>query len=164
MIQVYIILQGLVPARLVITIKCQIEITYLLHQQIASFYIAVSNKGTKETDDINRPNKTVECKECGKVFKWSRNLLAHVQLMHQREVRYRCRICPLTFLRRKSYIKHHKSKHSEAPEPWCKVSWYINIFINNFKVEHFKFTNLFYFQKYLMFNEFNILWRSGRNS
>ena len=75
--------------------------------------------------------KPVECKECGKVFKWGRNLLAHVQLMHQREVRYRCKICPLTFLRRKSYIKHHRSKHSEAPETWCKVSRDFNPILYN---------------------------------
>ena len=80
-------------------------------------------------------SKPVECKECGKVFKWGRNLLAHVQLMHQREVRYRCKICPLTFLRRKSYIKHHRSKHSEAPETWCKVSMSFNpILYNRYRI------------------------------
>ena len=91
---------------------------------ITAFIITLDQgNGTKEEMETKEKviTKPVECKECGKVFKWGRNLLAHVQLMHQREVRYRCKICPLTFLRRKSYIKHHRSKHSEAPETWCKV-------------------------------------------
>ena len=65
--------------------------------------------------------ESVQCKECGKKFKWHRNLLAHIQLVHQKEVRYRCKNCPLTFLRKKPYIKHHKAKHADAPETWCKV-------------------------------------------
>ena len=92
--------------------------------------------------ETERESKPVECKECGKTFKWSRNLLAHVQLMHQREVRYRCKICPLTFLRRKSYIKHHKSKHSEAPETWCKVR---SSLINSNKGLYFRILYFYYF-------------------
>lgn len=70
--------------------------------------------------------KSISCSECGKFFKWERNLLAHVQLHHQpEEVRHRCKYCPLTFLKKKSYINHHKSKHSEKQATWCKV---INIY------------------------------------
>ena len=61
------------------------------------------------------------CDECGKEFKWRRNLLAHLQLYHQKERRHRCRFCPLTFLQRKSYIKHQRSKHPKQPPTWCEV-------------------------------------------
>jgi hypothetical protein len=65
--------------------------------------------------------RALECKDCGKEFKWHRNLLAHINLNHQREVRYRCKNCPLTFLKKKAFMNHHRDKHLEAPEPWCKL-------------------------------------------
>ena len=40
-------------------------------------------------------------------------------------MRYRCRLCPLTFLRKKSYIKHHQGKHADSPETWCKFCFEI---------------------------------------
>ena len=50
-----------------------------------------------------------------------RNLLAHINLNHQREIRYRCKNCPLTFLKKKAFIYHHREKHKEAVEPWCTL-------------------------------------------
>jgi uncharacterized membrane protein YecN with MAPEG domain len=47
----------------------------------------------------------------------------------QREIRYRCRQCPLTFLRKKSYIKHHEGKHPDVPAPWCKVRGYVHMYL-----------------------------------
>ena len=64
----------------------------------------------------------LDCKECGKQFQWHRNLLAHVSLHHhQREIRYRCKNCPLTFLKKKAFIMHHRERHKEAVEPWCSL-------------------------------------------
>ena len=68
-------------------------------------------------------NQSLDCKECGKQFQWHRNLLAHMTLFHQREVRYRCKNCPLTFLKKKAFIVHHRDKHSQAPEPWCGLCY-----------------------------------------
>ena len=61
------------------------------------------------------------CQECGRRFKWARNLLAHLQLHHQAEKRYRCKHCPLTFLKPRTYVRHHQTKHGDKPETWCKV-------------------------------------------
>ena len=63
--------------------------------------------------------QTLECKECGKQFQWHRNLLAHINLNHQREIRYWCKNCPLTFLKKKAFIYHHiREKHREAVKSW----------------------------------------------
>ena len=67
--------------------------------------------------------QSLECKECGKQFQWHRNLLAHINLNHVREIRYRCKNCPLTFLKKKSFILHHREKHKEAIEPWCSLCY-----------------------------------------
>ena len=66
----------------------------------------------------------VECQECDKRFKWRRNLLAHVLVYHPTETRYRCRFCPLTFLKKPLYFKHHCNKHSDKPKTWCTVRKY----------------------------------------
>ena len=47
--------------------------------------------------------------------------MAHINLNHQREIRYRCKNCPLTFLKKKAFIYHHREKHKEAVEPWCTL-------------------------------------------
>ena len=70
-------------------------------------------------------NQSLECKECGKTFQWHRNLLAHISLHHQREIRYRCKNCPLTFLKKKAFVMHHREKHKEAIEPWCSLCYEI---------------------------------------
>ena len=57
-------------------------------------------------------------------FKWERNLLAHMQIYHQEEKRRRCKFCPLTFLKKKNFIRHCKTKHAGMPETWCKVRHY----------------------------------------
>ena len=61
------------------------------------------------------------CAECGKTFGWERNLLAHMQMYHLEERRTRCKYCPLTFLKKKNYINHSRTKHPNMPETWCKV-------------------------------------------
>ena len=65
--------------------------------------------------------RALNCAECGKVFRWERNLLAHVQLHHQEEKRRRCKFCPLTFMKKKYYINHQKAKHPDQPPTWCKL-------------------------------------------
>ena len=61
------------------------------------------------------------CLDCGKKFRWERNLLAHMQIYHQEEKRRRCKYCPLTFLKKKNFIRHCRTKHAGKPETWCKV-------------------------------------------
>ena len=61
------------------------------------------------------------CLDCDKKFKWERNLLAHMQIYHQEEKRRRCKYCPLTFHKKKFFIRHCKTKHAGMPETWCKV-------------------------------------------
>ena len=74
-----------------------------------------------EHDQDGQGGPPLQCKECGKQFKWHRNLLAHIQLAHQTEIRFRCKNCPLTFLRKKLFIKHHRDKHGDKTEPWCNL-------------------------------------------
>ena len=45
-----------------------------------------------------------------------------MQIYHQEEKRRRCKYCPLTFLKKKNFIRHCKTKHAGMPETWCKVS------------------------------------------
>ncbi len=68
-----------------------------------------------------RGEPPLRCQECGREFRFRRNLLAHLQLHHQVEKRHRCKFCPLTFLQRKSYIKHQTTKHPKQPPTWCRV-------------------------------------------
>ena len=42
---------------------------------------------------------------------------------HVCKIRYRCENCPLTFLKKKSFILHHREKHKEAIEPWCSLCY-----------------------------------------
>ena len=50
---------------------------------------------------------------------------AHITLNHQREIRYRCKNCPLTFLKKKAFVLHHREKHKESIEPWCPLCFEI---------------------------------------
>jgi len=73
----------------------------------------------------------VKCDECGKVFRWKRSLLGHLILCHQKERRYRCKFCPLTFLKKKFYIAHQTSKHPRMQATWCKVGAYYTHFVSS---------------------------------
>ncbi|CAB4069554.1 KRAB [Lepeophtheirus salmonis] len=79
-------------------------------------HLAIDHRSAESSNDHQ-----ASCEDCGKTFGWKRNLLAHVLLHHQKEIRYRCRYCPLTFLKKKLYLNHHTNKHIDKPPTWCQL-------------------------------------------
>ena len=59
------------------------------------------------------------------MFSYLYLISAHITLNHQREIRYRCKNCPLTFLKKKAFVLHHREKHKESLEPWCHLCFEI---------------------------------------
>ena len=63
-----------------------------------------------------------KCNECGKTYKYRKDLNAHTRLKHEEEVKlYECEQCDSKFKQRKLLNKHMKTLHGgeEFPCPTC---------------------------------------------
>ncbi|CAB4063532.1 KRAB [Lepeophtheirus salmonis] len=65
--------------------------------------------------------KLLECEECGKTFRISKDLRAHIKVVHKQIKDFKCDICDKAFSFRTHLKRHKQTIHDESCEYKCHV-------------------------------------------